>query len=92
MKQHSSKLGCALGARRVSKNTPPYPLQNFLLLSFTREATKKMEEIPGVKRELSGGFMEGFFPSFKGLSCSRQVHCSWRFCKCRDAQLLLCCS
>lgn len=41
MKQHSSKLGCALGARRVSKNTPPYPLQNFLLLSFTREATKK---------------------------------------------------
>lgn len=65
MKQHSSKLGCALGAaRRISKKTPPYPLQNFLLWSFTREATNKWRRC----QESKGSFqvdLRFFFSFFK---------------------------
>lgn len=62
MKHHSSKLGCVLGAARSISKKPPYPLQKFLLWSFTRETTNKWMRC----QESKGSFqVVYFFPFFK---------------------------
>lgn len=90
MKQHSSKLGCALGAPgRISKKHPTL-CKNFFY-GLHKGGHKQTDQMPGVKRKFSCGFFFSSFLSLNGLRCSRQVYCSWRSCKCRYAQPLLCC-